>query len=152
MAVSNVELRVNATQAVTALKNVDGQAKKFNTTISGTSGKLKATTGSLKVLPAGLAATGAGAKVAGGGFRALTAAAAPLLGPLIGISAVIGGLTKVFGNLAQQDFATAKIKTLGVDADALNPKLKSLSNELSGQASSLDLLSASYDVQIRRQN
>ena len=34
MAVSNVELRVNATQAVTALKNVDGQAKKFNTTIS----------------------------------------------------------------------------------------------------------------------
>ena len=146
MAVSNVELRVNATQAVTALRNVDGQAKKFNTTISGTSGKLKATTGSLKVLPTGLAATGAGAKVAAGGFGALTAAAAPLLGPLIGISAVIGGLTKVFGNLAAQDFASAKIKTLGVDADALNPKLKSLSNELSGQASSLDLLSASYDV------
>ena len=146
MAVSNVELRVNATQAVTALKNVDGQAKKFNTTITGTGGKLKATTGSLKVLPAGLQATGAGAVAAGGGFRALTAAAAPLLGPLIGISAVIGGLTKVFGNLAAQDFASAKIKTLGVDADALNPKLKSLSNELSGQASSLDLLSASYDV------
>jgi TP901 family phage tail tape measure protein len=146
VAVSNVELRVNATQAVTALRNVDGQAKKFNTTISGTSGKLKATTGSLKVLPTGLAATGAGAKVAAGGFGALTAAAAPLLGPLIGISAVIGGLTKVFGNLAAQDFASAKIKTLGVDADALNPKLKSLSNELSGQASSLDLLSASYDV------
>ena len=146
MAVSNVELRVNATQAVTALKNVDGQAKKFNTTISGTSGKLKATTGSLKVLPAGLAATGTGAKVAAGGFTTLTAAAAPLLGPLIGIGAVIGGLTKTFGNLAAQDFATAKVKTLGVDADALTPKLKSLSNELSGQVSSLDLLSASYDV------
>ena len=146
MAVSNVELRVNATQAVTALKNVDVQAKKFNQTINGTSGKLKATTGSLKVLPKGLAATGAGAKVAGGGFRALTAAAAPLLGPLIGISAVIGGLSKVFTNLAAQDFASAKLRTLGVDADALNPKLKTLSNELSGQASSLDLLSASYDV------
>ena len=146
MAVSNVELRVNATQAVTALKNVDGQAKKFNTTISGTSGKLKATTGSLKVLPAGLAATGTGAKVAAGGFTTLSAAAAPLLGPLIGIGAVIGGLTKTFGNLAAQDFATAKIKTLGVDADALKPKLKTLSNELSGQVSSLDLLSASYDV------
>ena len=146
MAVSNVELRVNATQAVTALKNVDGQAKKFNTTITGTGGKLKATSGSLKLLPAGLQATGAGAVAAGGGFRALTAAAAPLLGPLIGISAVIGGLTKVFGNLAAQDFASAKIKTLGVDADALNPKLASLSNQLSGQASSLDLLSASYDV------
>ena len=146
MAVSNVELRVNATQAVTALKNVDGQAKKFNTTISGTSGKLKATTGSLKVLPAGLAATGGGAKVAAGGFTALTAAAAPLLGPLIGIGAVIGGLTKAFGNLAAADFATAKVKTLGVDADVLKPKLASLSNELSGQVSQLDLLAASYDV------
>ena len=146
MAVSNVELRVNATQAVTALKNVDGQAKKFNTTIRGTSGKLKATTGSLKVLPAGLAATGTGAKAAAGGFGALTAAAAPLLGPLIGISAVIGGLTKAFGNLAAADFATAKVKTLGVDADALKPKLATLSNELSGQVSQLDLLSASYDV------
>ena len=146
MAVSNVELRVNATQAVTALKNVDGQAKKFNTTISGTSGKLKATTGSLKVLPTGLAATGAGAKVAAGGFTTLTAAAAPLLGPLIGIGAVIGGLTKTFGNLAAQDFASAKVKTLGVDVDTLKPKLSSLSNELSGQVSSLDLLSASYDV------
>ena len=146
MAVSNVELRVNATQAVTALKNVDGQAKKFNTTISGTSGKLKATTGSLKVLPAGLAATGTGAKAAAGGFGALTAAAAPLLGPLIGIGAVIGGLTKAFGNLAAADFASAKVKTLGVDVDTLNPKLASLSNQLSGQVSQLDLLSASYDV------
>tara|TARA_R100000278_G_scaffold18700_1_gene18386 strand:+ start:161 stop:2482 length:2322 start_codon:yes stop_codon:yes gene_type:complete len=146
VAVSNVELRVNATQAVTALKNVDGQAKKFNTTISGTSGKLKATTGSLKVLPAGLVATGGGAKVAAGGFTALTAAAAPLLGPLIGIGAVIGGLTKAFGNLAAADFATAKVKTLGVDADVLKPKLASLSNELSGQVSQLDLLAASYDV------
>tara|TARA_R100000329_G_scaffold6527_2_gene8047 strand:+ start:83 stop:2416 length:2334 start_codon:yes stop_codon:yes gene_type:complete len=146
VAVSNVELRVNATQAVTALRNVDGQAKKFNTTISGTSGKLKATTGSLKVLPAGLIATGGGAKVAAGGFTTLAAAAAPLLGPLIGIGAVIGGLTKTFGNLAAQDFAIAKIKTLGVDADALSPKLASLSNELSGQVSQLDLLSASYDV------
>ena len=146
MAVSNVELRVNATQAVTALKNVDGQAKKFNTTISGTSGKLKATTGSLKVLPAGLVATGGGAKVAAGGFTALTAAAAPLLGPLIGIGAVIGGLTKAFGNLAAADFATAKVKTLGVDADVLKPKLASLSNELSGQVSQLNLLAASYDV------
>jgi len=146
VAVSNVELRVNATQAVTALKNVDAQAKKFNTTVTGTSGKLKATTGSLKVLPAGLAATGKGAVAASGGFRALTAAAAPLLAPLIGISAVIGALTKAFGNLAAADFATAKVKTLGVDADVLKPKLASLSNELSGQVSQLDLLAASYDV------
>ena len=146
MAVSNVELRVNATQAVSALKKVDGQAKKFNTTVSGTSGKLKATTGSLKVLPSGLLATGAGAKVAAGGFATLTAAAAPLLGPLIGISALIGGLTKVFGVLNQQDFAVARVRTLGVNIDELSPKLETLSNELSGQASKLDLLTASYDL------
>ena len=146
MAVSNVELRVNATQAVTALRNVDAQAKKFNTTVTGTSGKLKATTGSLKVLPAGLTATGGGAKVAAGGFATLTAAAAPLLGLLLPISAGIGLLTKAFGNLAEQDFAIAKIKTLGVDADALKPKLATLSNELSGQVSAVELLAASYDV------
>ena len=146
MAVSNVELRVNAAQAVTALKKVDGQAKKFNTTVSGTSGKLKATTGSLKVLPAGLIATGGGAKVAAGGFATLTAAAAPLLAPLIGIGAVIGGLTASFGILAKQDFSEAKIKTLGVEVDQLTPKLSTLSDELSGQASSLDLLAASYDI------
>jgi len=68
------------------------------------------------------------------------------LGPLIGITTAVGFITKAFGNLAQQDFASAKIKTLGVDADALKPKLASLSNELSGQVSSLELLSASYDV------
>ena len=146
MAVSNVELRVNATQAVTALRNVDAQAKKFNTTVTGTSGKLKATTGSLKVLPAGLTATGGGAKVAAGGFATLTAAAAPLLGLLLPITAGIGLLTKAFGNLAEQDFAIAKIKTLGVDADALKPKLATLSNELSGQVSAVELLAASYDV------
>ena len=37
-------------------------------------------------------------------------------------------------------------RTLGVDVDALKPQLASLSNELSGQASQLDLLAASYDV------
>ena len=67
MAVSNVELRVNATQAVTALKNVDAQAKKFNTTITGSSGRLRDANKSLVGFPQGLRATGAGAKAAGGG-------------------------------------------------------------------------------------
>ena len=43
MAVSNVELRVNATQAITALRKVDVQAKKFNSTVNGTGSKLKDT-------------------------------------------------------------------------------------------------------------
>jgi len=146
VAVSNVELRVNATQAVQALKSVDAQSKKFNTTISGTSGKLKATSGSLKLLPAGLQATGAGAVAAGGGVKVLGNAIKSSLGFIFGITTAVAALGKVFQNLAAADFATAKIKTLGVDADALKPKLATLSNELSGQASTLQLLSASYDV------
>ena len=146
MAVSNVELRVNATQAVQALKSVDAQSKKFNTTISGTSGKLKATSGSLKLLPAGLQATGAGAVAAGGGVKVLGNAIKSSLGFIFGITTAVAALGKVFQNLAAADFATANIKTLGVDADALKPKLATLSNELSGQASTLQLLSASYDV------
>ena len=146
MAVSNVELRVNATQAVTALKNVDGQAKKFNTTISGTSGKLKATTGSLKVLPAAFNATGTSAKGAAAGIGLAGKSLVAFLGPIAGFTTAIGAVLKVVGNLAAADFASAKVKTLGVDADVLKPKLASLSNELSGQVSQLALLSASYDV------
>ena len=146
MAVSNVELRVNATQAVTALKNVDAQAKKFNTTINGTSGKLKATTGSLKVLPAAFNATGTSAKGAAAGIGLAGKSLVAFLGPIAGFTTAIGAVIKVVGNLAAADFASAKVKTLGVDADVLKPKLASLSNELSGQVSQLALLSASYDV------
>jgi len=146
VAVSNVELRVNATQAVTALKNVDAQAKKFNTTVTGTSGKLKATTGSLKVLPAAFNATGTSAKGAAAGIGLAGKSLVAFLGPIAGFTTAIGAVLKVVGNLAAADFASAKVKTLGVDADVLKPKLASLSNELSGQVSQLALLSASYDV------
>ena len=146
MAVSNVELRVNATQAVTALKNVDAQAKKFNTTITGSSGRLRDANKSLVGFPQGLRATGAGAKAAGGGVTVLGNAIKASLGFIFGITTAVAALGKVFQNLAAADFASAKVKTLGVDVDTLKPKLASLSNELSGQVSQLALLSASYDV------
>ena len=146
MAVSNVELRVNATQAVTALKNVDAQAKKFNTTITGSSGRLRDANKSLVGFPQGLRATGAGAKAAGGGVAVLGNAIKSSLGFIFGITTAVAALGKVFQNLAASDFASAKVKTLGVDVDTLKPKLASLSNELSGQVSQLALLSASYDV------
>ena len=146
MAVSNVELRVNATQAVTALKNVDAQAKKFNTTITGSSGRLRDANKSLVGFPQGLRATGAGAKAAGGGVTVLGNAIKASLGFIFGITTAVAALGKVFQNLAASDFASAKVKTLGVDVDTLKPKLASLSNELSGQVSQLALLSASYDV------
>ncbi len=146
MAVSNVELRVGATQAITALKNVNTQAQKFNQTVNGTNSKLKDANKALPILQKGFFGAGAGAKGAAVGFRTAGAALATALGPLTAGLTLVAALTKTFGNLAAADFASAKVKTLGVDVDALKPKLASLSNELSGQVSSLDLLSASYDV------
>ena len=146
MAVSNVELRVDAKQAITALRSVDVQANKFNNTVNGTQSKLRDANKGLSVLPKGFFATGNAAKGAAVGVGAFGAAMQSSLGFLFGITTAVAAFTKVFQVLQAQDFASAKVKTLGVDVDTLQPKLKSLSNELSGQASSLQLLEASYDV------
>jgi len=146
VAVSNVELRVGATQAITALKNVNTHAQKFNQTVNGTNSKLKDANKALPTLGKSFFGAGAGAKGAAVGFRTAGAALATALGPLTAGLTLVAALGKTFGNLAAQDFASAKVKTLGVDVDTLNPKLASLSNQLSGQVSQLDLLSASYDV------
>ena len=146
MAVSNVELRVDAKQAITALRSVDVQANKFNNTVNGTQSKLRDANKGLSVLPKGFFATGNAAKGAAVGVGAFGAAMQSALLPLLGITTAVAAFTKVFQVLQAQDFASAKVKTLGVDVDTLQPKLKSLSNELSGQASSLQLLEASYDV------
>ena len=146
MAVSNVELRVGATQAITALKNVNTQAQKFNQTVNGTNSKLKDANKALPMLSKGFFGAGAGAKGASLGFKAAGAALMTALGPLAAGLTAVTLLTKAFQNLAAADFASAKVKTLGVDFDTLKPKLSTLSNELSGQASQLDLLAASYDV------
>ncbi len=146
MAVSNVELRVNATQAVTALRKVDVQAKKFNQTVSGTGSKLKDANLGLRVLPKGFFGAAKGASAASLSFKAAAASLATLLGPITAGITLIAAFGKVFSTLAAQDFATAKVKTLGVEVDTLTPKLATLSNELSGQVSQLGLLEASYDV------
>ena len=146
MAVSNVELRVGATQAITALKNVNTQAQKFNQTVNGTNSKLKDANAGLGILPKNFFATGAGAKTAAGGVRALGAAVKSSLFFITGITTATAALVKVFTNLTAFDFASARVRTLGVDVEALTPKLATLSNELSGQVSQLSLLEASYDL------
>jgi len=146
VAVSNVELRVNATQAITALKNVDIQAKKFNQTVGGTNSKLKDANKALPILGKSFFGAGAGAKGAAIGFRTAGAALATALGPLTAGLTLVAALTKTFQNLAAQDFAIARVRTLGVNVEALRPQLASLSNELSGQVSQLSLLEASYDL------
>ena len=146
MAVSNVELRVGATQAITALKNVNTQAQKFNQTVNGTNSKLKDANKALPMLSKGFFGSGVAAKGAAISFRTAGAALVTALAPIAKFVTIAAALGKVFTDLQAQDFASARVKTLGVDVDNLKPKLQSLSNELSGQVSSLDLLAASYDV------
>ena len=146
MAVSNVELRVGATQAITALKNVNTQAQKFNQTVNGTNSKLKDANKALPMLSKGFFGSGVAAKGAAISFKTAGLALATALAPITAGITLIAALGKVFTDLSAQDFASAKVKTLGVDVDTLKPKLASLSNELSGQVSALELLSASYDV------
>jgi len=146
VAVSNVELRVGATQAITALKNVNTQAQKFNQTVNGTNSKLKDANRALPILGKSFFGAGAGAKGAALGFRTAGAALATALGPLTAGLTLVAALTKTFQNLAAQDFAIARVRTLGVNVEALRPQLASLSNELSGQVSQLSLLEASYDL------
>ena len=146
MAVSNVELRVGATQAITALKNVNTQAQKFNQTVNGTNSKLKDANRALPMLGKSFFGAGAGAKGAAVGFRTAGAALATALGPLTAGLTLVAALTKTFNNLARADFASARVKTLGVDVEGLTPKLATLSNELSGQVSQLQLLESSYDL------
>jgi len=146
VAVSNVELRVGATQAITALKNVNTQAQKFNNTVNGTNSKLKDANKALPIIGKGFFGAGAGAKGAAIGFKTAGAALATALGPLTAGLTLVAALTKTFGNLARADFASAKVRTLGVDVEGLKPKLATLSNELSGQVSQLQLLESSYDL------
>ena len=111
MAVSNVELRVGATQAITALKNVNTQAQKFNQTVNGTNSKLKDANRALPLLQKGFFGAGAGAKGASLGFKAAGAALVTALGPLAAGLTAVALLTQAFQNLAAADFASTKVKT-----------------------------------------
>ena len=58
----------------------------------------------------------------------------------------VAGLTKAFQTLSAQDFAEAKVRSLGTNSDELVARLKQVSKELGGQASVAELTGAAYDV------
>jgi len=146
VAQSNVELRINSSQAVRALKVVDGQAKKFNTTIQKSGGTLKNTSKGLFGFGTGARAAGAGAAVATPAVAGLGLALNSALAPLALVTAGIGLFTKAATAMAEQDKANASLRTLGVDSVALEGKLKGLSDELKNQFSVTELTVAAYDV------
>ena len=89
---------------------------------------------------------GGAAKGAAVGVKTLGAAFNAALGPIGAALAGIAGLTAAFQTLSTQDFAEAKVKTLGVNATDLKKRLEGVSRELQGQASVTQLTAASYDV------
>ena len=72
-----------------------------------------------------------------------------LKGAIAKVSALAGaaiGLSQAFRTIEQQDFAIAKVKSLGVNSEVLVTRLKEVSKELKGQASVAELTGAAYDV------
>ena len=89
---------------------------------------------------------GKASQLASGGIKVFGAAIKSALGPLTALAAGVAGVTAAFRTISGQDFAIAKLKTLGVETDALIGNLKQVSDELNGSASVADLTGAAYDV------
>jgi len=94
----------------------------------------------------GFSGAGVAAKGASKGVAVFGAAFKAALGPIGAALAALGGLSAAFKTIAAQDFAVAKVESLGVNSKELVARLKEVSNELNGQASVAELTGAAYDV------
>ena len=139
MAVSNIEFRVETKDANRKIASLQSQVKKLEVAVRNAGGSTKAAGTSFKVFSGGAQAAAVGA-------RGLGAALSAALGPITAVVAGAASLSKVFDVLSKQDFAQAKVRSLGVNSEELNRQLKGVSAELSGQASVLELTGAAYDV------
>jgi TP901 family phage tail tape measure protein len=138
-AVAGVRLEVDAKNALQPLRRVSEQSKKVEKAFGGVAGKLRGAGGAF-------AATGQGAKVAAVGVKGFGAALNVALGPIGAALTALTSLSAIFNTLKQQDFAEAKVRSLGVNSEELVAQLKDVSTELQGQASVVDLTAAAYDV------
>ena len=130
------------------VETLDANAKIAHLTkkVRGLEVAVKNAGGTTREAGAGFKAFSGGAQAAAVGARGLGAALSAALGPLVAVAAAAASLGQAFDALKQQDFAEAKVKSLGVNSDQLKTQLQDVSRELSGQASVLDLTSAAYDV------
>ena len=146
MVVSNIQLRVNSTQAVKALNSANIAAKKLNATLERSKGAMKSTQGTMR----GMASAGFGAAKGMGAaavsVKGLGAAFKAALGPLGLAITAIGAVTAGVKGFVEADKARAAVRTLGVDAEALEGQLVGVVANTKGLASSNQLLAASYDV------
>ena len=90
----------------------------------------------------GIRPIGGAANSAAVGVKGLGAAFNAALGPIGAVLAGVAGLTKAFQTLSAQDFAEAKVRSLGTNSDELVASLKQVSIELGGHASVAELTAA----------
>ncbi len=139
MAETSIRFKVETRDANKKVAQLEKQVQKLEIAV------LKAG-GTTKTAGSGFKAFGSSAQAASVGVKGFGAALSTALGPITAVVAAVGGLGQVFDILKAQDFAEAKVRTLGVNSEELKGRLAGVSRELSGQASVLDLTSAAYDV------
>jgi TP901 family phage tail tape measure protein len=130
------------------VETLDANAKIAHLTkkVRGLEVAVKNAGGTTRAAGTGFKAFGSGAQAAAVGARGLGAALSAALGPITAVVAGAASLGQIFNVLRQQDFAEAKVRSLGVNSEELRGRLQGVSRELSGQASVLDLTAAAYDV------
>ena len=138
MAEAQLQIKV-VTEGLPGVEKLNKGVDKLTKTAQKTQGTLPKAANGIKAF--GLASKGASVGVA-----TLGTAVKAALGPIGLALAAVGGLTKAFDTLKTQDFAEAKFKSLGGNADDLRERLKGVSKELNGSASVVELTSAAYDV------
>ena len=145
MAESVIRLSV-INDASPKLRAVDKDAKKLSKTVKNSNGVLNNQSKSLKNAALGWLGVGAGAKAATPGIVGAGAALATALAPIAAITTGMAALTGIMTVMAKQDAASAALRTLGVNAEELVPKLKTVSEELGHQFNQTELTVAAYDV------
>ena len=141
-AVATVGVQLSTAKAVQNAKKLSLAVGKIKQSAEGAASSTKKLGQGAK----GTAAIGAAAKAATPGVAALGGALKAALGPIAILTTAAGALSSAFSTLAAQDFAEAKVRSLGVNSDELTKRLSDVSRELSGQASVVELTGAAYDV------
>jgi TP901 family phage tail tape measure protein len=120
--VANVAINIDGKQAQSLLKSIQSEVEKLN----GSFGELEKPT------------KGFGASI--------KAAAGSVIGQLAAVAGAAFTLQQAFNTLAEQSRAEAALRSLGVNADVASSQFVKLSQDLQGQASSVELTAAAYDV------
>ncbi len=133
-------LKISAVDnASRVLGQIDRSAKKLNTSIGKTGGRVKD-------VAKGTTGLGIAAKGATPGVASLGAAIQFALGPIALLGGALGLLSGGLNAIVQQDKAAAALRTLRVSAEEFAPKLLAVSEELGHQVSQTELTVAAYEV------